>query len=67
MASEKILVINKNLLYWYNELDNNLEINWPNFPKNVLLKIKLFGEFEVEYIDERKVMLISKPMEDTAI
>ncbi|NOU72989.1 hypothetical protein GC098_16435 [Paenibacillus sp. LMG 31458] len=60
MASEKVLVIKKNLLYWYNELDNILEINSPNFPKYVLSKIKLFGEFEIDYIDERKVKLISK-------
>ncbi|SDM77762.1 hypothetical protein SAMN04487897_10120 [Paenibacillus sp. yr247] len=65
MTSEKILVINKNLLYWYNELDNNLEINSPNFPKYVLSKIKLFGEFEIDYIDARIVKLISKPKENT--
>lgn len=66
MPSEKILVINKNLLNWYNELDNNLEINSPNFPKYVLSKIKLFGEFEIDYIDERRVKLISNPKENTA-
>lgn len=65
MPSEKILVINKNLLNWYNELDNNLEINSPNFPKYVLSKIKLFGEFEIDYIDERRVKLISNPKENT--
>lgn len=63
MKSNKILIINRNLLYWYNELSDELDIHSPHFPPEALSQIINFGEFEIDYIDNKKVKLISKRKE----
>ncbi|CAN7552326.1 hypothetical protein LJR153_004004 [Paenibacillus sp. LjRoot153] len=45
--SERVLVIKMNLLPWYNELDDRLEVYHPNFPEVVRQRIITFGEFRI--------------------
>lgn len=60
MASRKSLIINRNLLSWYNELDNYFELNMASFPKDVSRKIRVFGDYDIEYIDARKTKIVAK-------
>lgn len=45
--SERVLVIKMNLLPWYNELDDRLEMFHMTFPAAVREKILTFGEFRI--------------------
>jgi hypothetical protein len=60
MKNNKILIINRNLLRWYNELDNTLDIHSLNFPQKVRSQILSFGKFEIDYIDFMKIKLVSR-------
>jgi hypothetical protein len=55
----KRLVIKKNLLFWYNELTDTLDLNDPSFPKKTLNKIKSFGNCSIEFIDKKKTIFVS--------
>lgn len=46
-VSERVLVIKMNLLPWYNELDDHLEVYHPTFPEAVRQRILTFGEFRI--------------------
>lgn len=50
----KRLIIKRNLLPWYNEIYNTLDLNAPGFPQTVLNKIKTFGNSAIETIDKKK-------------
>jgi hypothetical protein len=54
----KRLVVYMNLLFWYNELTDTLDLNAPNFPKKTLNKIKTFGNCSIEFIDEKKTIFV---------
>lgn len=58
----RVLVIKMNLLPWYNELDDDLEINHPAFPGPVKTKILLFGNFSIIAINrfETRLRQVSK-------
>lgn len=45
--SERVLVIKMNLLPWYNELDDQLEVYHVTFPEAVRERIITFGEFRI--------------------
>lgn len=53
----RVLVIKMNLLPWYNELNDDLEINHPAFPAPVKTKILLFGEFSIVTINRFETRL----------
>jgi hypothetical protein len=55
------LIIPRNMLRWYNELDDRLELLASDFPKEVLEKIIQFGVYEIEEISKKRLSLI-KPM-----
>lgn len=57
----KSVTIHRNLLGWYNELEDTLDIQAANFPPAVLLLIRQLGDYEIEYIDNKKITLVSKP------
>lgn len=54
------LVIDANLLPWYNELSDMLDIFDPTFPAGIRKKIEAFGEFEIELISFKRTSLIRK-------
>lgn len=54
------LILSCNLLPWYNEVADKLEIHSPTFPKAVWRKIERFGPFEIEWISEKQTRLIKK-------
>jgi hypothetical protein len=62
-AKERIirLIIPRNLLRWYNELDDRLELLASDFPKEALEKIIQFGVYEIEEISKKRLSLI-KPI-----
>ncbi|MCY9662134.1 hypothetical protein P5G65_17220 [Paenibacillus chondroitinus] len=53
----RVLVIKMNLLPWYNELSDELEINHPAFPIPVKTKILLFGEYSIVAINRVETRL----------
>lgn len=57
---KKMLIINGNLLLWYNELNDELDTASPDFPKKFLLLIEAFGDFTLEYIDAKKTILVPR-------
>jgi hypothetical protein len=54
------LVIKMNLLSWYNEISDILDLNSPHFPKIAFNKIKAFGNCSIVFIDEKKTILVRK-------
>lgn len=54
------LIIKKNLMNWYNELTDSLDVDAPDFPKKVLKKIKSFEPDTIEYIDRDKTILVKE-------
>jgi hypothetical protein len=56
-VKNRVLVIKMNLLPWYNELNDDLEINHPAFPGPVKTKILLFGEFSIVAINRFETRL----------
>jgi hypothetical protein len=56
-VKNRVLVIKMNLLPWYNELDDDLEVNHPAFPGPVKTKILLFGDFSIVAINRFETRL----------
>ncbi|MEF3311273.1 hypothetical protein PV433_20550 [Paenibacillus sp. GYB004] len=57
----KFVTIHKNMLGWYNELEDELDVQAANFPPAVLSLIRQLGDYEIDYIDNKKMTLVSKP------
>ncbi|MBP1964368.1 hypothetical protein [Paenibacillus aceris] len=53
----RVLVIKMNLLPWYNELNDTLEINNPAFPGSVRERIALFGDYSIIAINRLETRL----------
>jgi len=56
-VKNRVLVIKMNLLPWYNELNDELEINHPAFPVPVKTKILLFGDYSIVAINRAETRL----------
>ncbi|KQX52207.1 MULTISPECIES: hypothetical protein [unclassified Paenibacillus] len=58
----RILVIKKNLLPWYNELDDHIDIDHSDFPRLVREQIEAIGEYTIVFITrfETRLKQISK-------
>jgi hypothetical protein len=54
------LVIKMNLLFWYNEISDILDLDSPHFPRIALNKIKAFENCTLEFIDEKKTIFVRK-------
>jgi hypothetical protein len=52
------LTIHRNLLPWYDELDDSLDLEAANFPKSVLDQINAFGDYEIEEISSKWLRLM---------
>lgn len=55
--SERVLVIKMNLLPWYNELDDRLEVFYTTFPEVVRERILTFGDFRIISINRYQTRL----------
>ncbi|MFD0696933.1 hypothetical protein ACFQZT_22960 [Paenibacillus sp. GCM10027628] len=51
------LVIKHNLLPWYNELDDTLDIDGPGFPSSYRERILAFGEYTLIMISIKETHL----------
>lgn len=58
----RVLVIKMNLLPWYNELDDNLDIHHSDFPELVRERLEAIGEYTIVFISrfETRLKQISK-------
>ncbi|OPH57573.1 hypothetical protein BC351_03350 [Paenibacillus ferrarius] len=54
---KRVLVIKMNLLPWYNELDDYLEIEHPAFPELVRERITKFGLYTIISISRYETRL----------
>ncbi|MDR6549835.1 hypothetical protein [Paenibacillus qinlingensis] len=55
--SDRVLVIKMNLLPWYNELDDRLEVMHQTFPEEVRQRILTFGEFRIISINRAQTRI----------
>ncbi|KRF13414.1 hypothetical protein ASG93_12805 [Paenibacillus sp. Soil787] len=53
----RVLIIKMNLLPWYNELDDNLDIDHSEFPGLVRDQIVAIGEYSIEFISRFETRL----------
>lgn len=53
----RVLVIRKNLLPWYNELDDYLDIHHSDFPGLVREQIAAIGEYSIVFISRFETRL----------
>ncbi|MDF2650197.1 MAG: hypothetical protein K0Q73_6002 [Paenibacillus sp.] len=53
----RMLIIKKNLLPWYNELDDNLDIHHSDFPRLVREQIETIGEYTIVFISRFETRL----------
>jgi hypothetical protein len=56
-VSDRVLVIKMNLLPWYNELDDRLEVFHYTFPVAVRERILIFGEFRIISINRSQTRI----------
>jgi hypothetical protein len=56
-VSERVLVIKMNLLPWYNELDDLLDVSHYTFPEVVRERILTFGNFRIISISRYQTRL----------
>jgi hypothetical protein len=54
-----MLVIKMNLLPWYNELDDYIEVYSPEFPELLRERILAFGEYTIVSISRNETRLQS--------
>ncbi|MBD0382996.1 hypothetical protein [Paenibacillus sedimenti] len=52
-----VLIIKLNLLPWYNELDDQLEVGQPDFPAAQQERIISFGEYTISFISHKETHL----------
>jgi hypothetical protein len=52
------LIIPRNFLPWYDELNDSLDFTARNFPKDAMDKIIAFGDYEIEEISSKRLRLI---------
>ncbi|OCT14474.1 hypothetical protein A8709_27100 [Paenibacillus pectinilyticus] len=55
--SNRVLVIKMNLLPWYNELDDQLEVLHYSFPLNVRERILTLGDYRILSINRYQTRL----------
>ncbi len=55
---KNILVVKTNLLPWYDELSDCLELHRDDFPKGALRKIAKFGTCTLQHIDNKKSVFV---------
>lgn len=53
-----VLIVNENLLPWYDESTDTIETDQKGFPQDVLDQIVAFGECRLEYIDEEEAHFV---------
>lgn len=53
----RVLIIKMNLLPWYNELDDFLEIHHSDFPGLVRDQIAAIGEYSIDFISRFETRL----------
>jgi len=54
------LVLEANLLPWYDEINDHLDVKDAKFPLHVRKKIELFGEYEIDTISRNRTILLRK-------
>jgi hypothetical protein len=60
-----MLKIKANLLPWYNELSDIVDVDQNGFPKEILSKIVAFGDCKLDYIDEKEAHFLLKSSSKT--
>jgi hypothetical protein len=56
-VKSRVLIIKMNLLPWYNELDDFLEIHHSDFPGLVRDQIETIGEYSIDFISRFETRL----------
>lgn len=60
----RVLIIKMNLLPWYNELNDALDVGHPTFPVSVRERIQTLGEFTIVTINKFETRLRQNRQEE---
>ena len=60
---KNILIIKSNLLPWYDELADTLDIEDPSFPPAIRQQIREFGNYDLILIHSKETRLIREKKE----